>query len=246
MKDFSRYQKPMLEAAKKALPVIEKYWQKNPEYWLKEDQEELATHADFEAETAISKYLMSHTDVKQIWGEETANGRENPPTGLYWAIDPIDGTHNFVSGIPFFSISLALVEDGKIHLGVVADPTRNKIYTSWQIKKIEDHTRRVKLLLLGYGYQADQAGQRLFDFCMRQGFEPRALGTSALMLALAATDPELAVVALGVRFFDIAGGIALVEKSGKKIKLVRQGGLYDIWVGERAFEILDQLGSTQQ
>lgn len=237
---MEKYHIPMLQAVKAAIPIVKKHWQENPEYWIKnKDVGEMATHADFEAETAISQYLMEHTDIKQIWGEETANSRQAPPKGKYWVIDPIDGTHNFISGIPFFGISLALAEDNKVLAGVVADPMRDKIYTSWQIKKIHDHSGKVKLILLGYGYSNHQEGRKLFDFCISQGLDPRALGTAALMLSLAATDPELAVISLGVKFYDIAGGLALVEKSGKPYKVEKQGGLYSVWVGGIALKMLN-------
>src|SRR5690606_12906787 len=47
-----------------------------------------------------------------------------------WCLDPIDGTSNFASGMPFFSISLALIEKGEVTLGVVYDPVMNECFSA--------------------------------------------------------------------------------------------------------------------
>ncbi|MCK5359795.1 MAG: inositol monophosphatase, partial [Gammaproteobacteria bacterium] len=50
--------------------------------------------------------------------------------GIYWCLDPLDGTSNFAAGIPFFSISLALIENGQLIMGIVYDPTRDECFVA--------------------------------------------------------------------------------------------------------------------
>jgi myo-inositol-1(or 4)-monophosphatase len=69
--------------------------------------------------------------AKTVEGEEGASGeRALPRQGRYWLVDPLCGTNNFAAEVPFFAINVALVDDGRVMLGVVADGSTGEIHVA--------------------------------------------------------------------------------------------------------------------
>jgi len=93
----------------------------------------LCTEADLAAQEALTRSLqaihkvpvlgeeMSAAQQEEIWGD----GRQE-----LWCIDPIDGTSNFVHGLPYFAVSVALMREGKSVLGVVYDPLAKEMFAA--------------------------------------------------------------------------------------------------------------------
>jgi myo-inositol-1(or 4)-monophosphatase len=93
----------------------------------------LCTEADIATQTALTKKLQAILNVP-VLGEEmtTAEQRAQWDVGQQglWCIDPIDGTSNFVRGLPYFATSVALIREGKTVLGVVYDPLAKEIFAA--------------------------------------------------------------------------------------------------------------------
>ena len=93
----------------------------------------LCTEADIAAQNALTKKLQAILNVP-VMGEEMTGFEQNAlwkagHDGL-WCIDPIDGTSNFVRGLPYFAVSVALLRGGKSVLGVVYDPVANEMFAA--------------------------------------------------------------------------------------------------------------------
>jgi myo-inositol-1(or 4)-monophosphatase len=93
----------------------------------------LCTEADIAAQSALSKKLQAILNVP-VMGEEMTDAEQRAlwkagDDGL-WCIDPIDGTSNFVRGLPYFAVSVALLREGKSVLGVVYDPVANEMFAA--------------------------------------------------------------------------------------------------------------------
>jgi myo-inositol-1(or 4)-monophosphatase len=93
----------------------------------------LCTEADIAAQSALSKKLQAILNVP-VLGEEMTDVQQHAlweagHDGL-WCIDPIDGTSNFVRGLPYFAVSVALIREGKSVLGVVYDPVANEMFAA--------------------------------------------------------------------------------------------------------------------
>ena len=93
----------------------------------------LCTEADLAAQSALSKKLQAIINVP-VLGEEMTGVRqrelwETGHDGL-WCIDPLDGTSNFVRGLPYFAVSVALLREGKSVLGVVYAPVSNEMFAA--------------------------------------------------------------------------------------------------------------------
>lgn len=93
------------------------------------------TEADLAAQHALTRRLQAILPVpvlaeEQTEAEQQATWELASETGL-WCVDPIDGTTNFVSGLPFFAISVALIRAGRPVLGVVYDPAADELFAAW-------------------------------------------------------------------------------------------------------------------
>jgi myo-inositol-1(or 4)-monophosphatase len=93
----------------------------------------LCTEADLVAQAALTRKLQSILNVP-VLGEEMTDAEQHAlwkdgAAGL-WCIDPIDGTSNFVRGLPYFAVSVALMREGKSVLGVVFDPVANEMFAA--------------------------------------------------------------------------------------------------------------------
>ncbi|MET0048082.1 MAG: inositol monophosphatase family protein [Sedimenticola sp.] len=90
----------------------------------------LVTDADLASQEGIRQALKSRWPAIPLLGEEmeTAEQESVLRRGEYWCLDPLDGTTNYANGIPFFAVSLALIRDGEIVVGVVYDPVRNECF----------------------------------------------------------------------------------------------------------------------
>jgi myo-inositol-1(or 4)-monophosphatase len=89
-----------------------------------------------EADGAIQQRIASALQAR--WPDIAFVGEEMPPeeqqrmmqSSVVWCLDPLDGTSNFASGIPFFAISLALIENRQQKLGLIYDPVRRECFTA--------------------------------------------------------------------------------------------------------------------
>lgn len=86
----------------------------------------IVTDVDFRSEEAILKIIKSAFPEHNIIAEET--GEQKKDSEFTWYIDPLDGTNNFVMGIPYFSVSIALAKNSEVILGVVYNPIQDELY----------------------------------------------------------------------------------------------------------------------
>jgi len=93
----------------------------------------LLTEADTEMQQACEKFLTSNWAEYSFLGEESTNAEQVAALASdkgCWILDPVDGTSNFVSGIPIFSVSLALIVNKKIVAGLVYDPSQDEMFSA--------------------------------------------------------------------------------------------------------------------
>lgn len=93
----------------------------------------LCTDADIATQTALTRKLQAICNVP-VLGEEMSEDEQraiwqSSPEGL-WCVDPIDGTSNFVHGLPYFAVSVALLREGKSVLGVVYNPVADEMFAA--------------------------------------------------------------------------------------------------------------------
>ena len=95
----------------------------------------ILTEADLAAQQTIAEQLQQHWPDTVFLGEEMTTEQQaemlksNQPI---WCLDPLDGTSNFAAGIPYFCVSLALIQNGQVSLGIVYDPIRDEYFAAGQ------------------------------------------------------------------------------------------------------------------
>lgn len=113
-----------IEAAKAAGEVALHYFRTNLKVETKADRTPV-TQADRECEAQITEILSQHFPAYGFLGEEM--GERAGQVNTRWIIDPIDGTKNFIRGIPFFATLIALEENGEITAGIMSAPAINDL-----------------------------------------------------------------------------------------------------------------------
>lgn len=91
----------------------------------------LVTDVDVRAQTELSERLLKLADLPLL-SEEMTEPQQEEIIGStsYWCVDPIDGTSNFIYGVPYWCVSIALIIDGRIKFGVVYDPNRDECFSA--------------------------------------------------------------------------------------------------------------------
>ena len=190
---------------------------------------DFVSEIDRNAEKKIREVLLEAYPDHGIVGEEF--GSYNNSNNQYaWVIDPLDGTTNFLRGIPHFAISIGLIVDGLIKLGVVYDPLKNELFTAVkgggaQLNGKAIYVRldgRVKGGLLATGIpfsgrlleRSDQFSKAMTNLLNEKTAGIRRLGSAALDLAYVAAGRYDGFWEAGLKQWDIAAGIILVEEAG--------------------------------
>jgi histidinol-phosphatase len=113
-----------LEAARAGAEVIRRYYQRNLQVTLKADKSPV-TQADVETEQVIRRVLGQRFPAHGFYGEES--GQSSLDAEYLWLVDPIDGTKAFVREYPFFSTQIALMQRGRLIVGVSSAPVYGEL-----------------------------------------------------------------------------------------------------------------------
>ncbi|MBC8512390.1 MAG: inositol monophosphatase, partial [Dehalococcoidia bacterium] len=114
-----------IEAAREAGKILLAHFHSEKEIKHK-GKSNLVTEVDILSEKLIVELLKREYPDCNILSEESNS--TTPVAGYTWIVDPLDGTNNYVFGIPFFCTSIALVKDEDILLGVTYDPLRDELF----------------------------------------------------------------------------------------------------------------------
>ena len=187
---------------------------------------DLVTEIDRHAEAEILSILQrSFPDHACLCEESGLVGKEDAE--YQWVIDPLDGTMNFIHGLPHFSVSIALQQKGKLYQAVIYDPMRQELFTASRGegafldgKRLRvAQTKQLADALLGTGFPY-RPGQDL-DFYQRTSrhYTERAagirrLGSAALDLAYVAAGRLDGTWLSGLQAWDLAAGGLIVREAG--------------------------------
>jgi myo-inositol-1(or 4)-monophosphatase len=185
---------------------------------------DLVSYVDRTAEQMLVAALRKLLPEAGFMAEESGSslaGRYN------WIIDPLDGTTNFVHGIPIYSISIALQESNKTILGLVYEINQNECFYTWkdgpailnskQIRVSETNILANSLIATGFPYSDFSRLQpylELFNTLTRSTRGLRRLGSAAVDLAYVACGRFEAFYEYGLHPWDVAAGCFLVEQAG--------------------------------
>ena len=106
---------------------------------------DFVTEVDHAAEQAIIETLLGAYPGHAIWAEESGRQHGAQDSEFVWIIDPLDGTTNFIHGLPIYCVSIALSVKGKIEQAVVYDPSRNDLFTATKGRGAYLNDRRIRV-----------------------------------------------------------------------------------------------------
>ncbi len=212
-------------AAEKAGAIVLRHFETRVAREVKEDKS-FVTVADKEAEATIIAEIKKHFPDHGMWGEES--GEEKSTSPYQWIIDPIDGTSNFVNGIPIFGISIAALKDGVPIVGVIYQPVGNALYTAekgkgttWRGKRVyvSDGDTEHAMISFGNGRNDQERRRlnRLFVESERFVKSRRHLGSCVLEQAFVARGSTEGIICFGLNKWDYAAGTLLVQEAGGTI-----------------------------
>ncbi len=191
---------------------------------------DLVTQADVRSERLITARLRRAFPDHRILGEELGlqEARRSGARHI-WYVDPLDGTTNFAHGFPVFAVSLGLVEDERPVAGVVYNPVLDEMLTAIRgggakLNGRPIHVSSVRRLgesLLGTGFPVKKRSANpniryYWEYTLRSHGVRRA-GAAAIDLCSVATGRFEAFWEFGLKPWDTAAGILLVEEAGGKV-----------------------------
>jgi myo-inositol-1(or 4)-monophosphatase len=188
---------------------------------------DLVSEADVATERLIRARIEAARPDDAILGEE---GDDRPGTsGLRWVVDPLDGTVNFLFGIPQWCVSIACEDADGALAGVVYDPMRDETWAATRageatldgrpIRAVHRDSLATALVATGFGYDAAvrEAQARVVARLLPLVRDVRRLGAAALDLAWAAAGRYDAYYERGVKHWDVAAGALICARAGLEV-----------------------------
>ena len=186
--------------------------------------QDLVSIADRQVEEVIRTRLAAAFPGDGIMGEE-GETIEPPPGAGSWVIDPIDGTANFLRGVPYWSVALAYVEDGRTEIGVTYDPVHDELFAAARGRGTTRNGRKVRVsgcsdmrrAIVGSTFTFKMNIQDYADLIrgiLQAGADHRRLGSTALMMCHVADGRLDGCATLYCNSWDIIGGLLLVQEAG--------------------------------
>jgi myo-inositol-1(or 4)-monophosphatase len=220
--------KVALQAAHKAGDLIGRNFQnlQNADIQAK-GENDFVTRIDKEAEAIIGNVIAGHFPGHQILAEE--GGLSWQKSEYLWVIDPLDGTTNFIQGIPHFAISLALLRNGTVIFGLIYDPLSRECFHAYagqgaflnDARIVVSRTAKMSSALgsTGFPFKALQFLEQysnVFKIMLSQCQDLRRCGSAALDLAYTACGRYDFFWEAHLLPWDFMAGKLIVEEAGGK------------------------------
>ncbi len=220
--------KAACHAAQEAGALLVRHADKPKHVSIKSNPVDLVTEIDKASERLIRRILRRTAPDFGFLGEE--RGAEESSSAYRWIVDPIDGTNNFVHGLPLFGVSIGLEHRGKMVVGVIYDPMRRELFSSLRSHGAYLNGRRIRvaatkklaqsLVATGFSFNFRKHPQPYLgwfqDFqCKSHGV--RRLGSTVFCLASVAAGRLEGFYERDLWPWDVAAGMLLVEEAGGKV-----------------------------
>ena len=191
------------------------------------NKSDFVTWVDKSSEKKIIEIIHGTFPTHKIYAEESAREKQG---GHRWIIDPLDGTTNYIHGVPIFSVSIGLEHDGELLLGVVYDPNQDELFYAEKgggafLNDIQIHVSKINdpelaLLATGYPFRAKQhleIYQQSFKNLFLQVSGIRRAGSAALDLSYIACGRFDGFWELDLKPWDLAAAAIILNEAGGSI-----------------------------
>ncbi len=193
---------------------------------------DLVSEADLASERAIRELLAQRRPHDGFIGEE--GGQDEGSSGLSWVVDPLDGTINFLFGIPEWCVSVAVRDSAGTVAGAVYDPNRDELFSATRYRRptlvgprgevelsgsTRDGELATAMVATGFAYGADvrAAQAKVLARLIPRVRDVRRFGSAALDLTWTAAGRYDAYFERSVKQWDIAAGALICERAGLRV-----------------------------
>ena len=212
---------------------------------------DVVTEVDHLSEALILDAIRQAYPGDALLAEETGehHGDEQAATsgvGRVWVVDPLDGTINYANGIPFFCVSVAMVEDGRPAVGVIHDPTRHETYAATAdgpatvegIAVTASDKEQLSDFVISMALSGRNLSGRVRE--LRKAIRvPRSMGSAAMALAYVANGRFDAFVQQGgLSTWDIAAAGLVAERGGATVTNLEGGPWFEIAAASKSIGVL--------
>jgi myo-inositol-1(or 4)-monophosphatase len=223
------------EAARRAgQELLERFGGPRRQVRAKSSPTDMVSEADEAAERAIRALLAQRRPTDGVLGEE--GGDVEGSSGVRWVVDPLDGTTNFLYGLPQWCVSVACEDAAGTIAGVVLDPLRDEAWDATrdgparlngdavEASRLTDLGRA--LVATGFGYDQDVRARQaaVLEDVLPRVRDIRRGGSAALDLAAAAGGRVDAYWERGVQAWDITAGELICARAGLEVRRLEPAG----------------------
>ena len=216
-----------IAAARAGSEVLQRYFRRDGLQVSRKGQNDFVTEADKASESAVLAVIHQRFPDHRILAEEGGAADLNQGSDTEWLVDPLDGTTNFLQGLPVWCVSVACRRAGQVLAGVVLDPEGDNLFTalrgqgaSWNGRPMTA-SRHPGLdgafLATGYPFRALSTLDvylNIFRDVFRRSKAIRRCGSAALDLAYTAAGVYDGFFEFRLSPWDIGAGILLIEEAG--------------------------------
>jgi myo-inositol-1(or 4)-monophosphatase len=194
------------------------------------------SEADLAAERLIRERLAAARPGDAVLGEEGGDrAPAAPESGLRWIVDPLDGTVNFLFGIPQWSVSIACEEAGEVLAAVVFDPLRDETFTAARGGEAAVNGRSIggsqrdelatAMVATGFSYDARIRALQAQTVArvLPRVRDIRRFGSAAIDLAWTACGRYDAYYERGLQQWDLAAGACICRRAGLEVRELAAG-----------------------
>jgi myo-inositol-1(or 4)-monophosphatase len=185
---------------------------------------DFVSEVDYQAEQEIIQVIHKAYPSHGVLAEESGSQEGDE---YVWIIDPLDGTTNYLHGFPQFAVSIAVQHKGKIEQAVVYDPLRQELFTATRGAGAQLNNRRIRVsklpsldgALLGTGFPFKELSRletflATFRTLLTKTAGIRRAGSAALDLAYVAAGRMDGFWEFGLKKWDMAAGVLLIQEAG--------------------------------
>ena len=242
MSGFSFQLGGLIATARTAGEILSRYFRRGMvSHRMKAGRANVVTEADLESQRAIIERLSRLFPRVPIVGEEDES-TGGADAEMYFLVDPLDGTLNFLHGIPFFSVSIALMQGETPLVGVVYAPVLDELFYATRgagaflngrrLGRRGKRSIREAIAVTGWPYDPTLLSwaQRSLSLVQKEVQEVRILGTSSLEMCYIAAGFIDVYWEVGLYPWDLAAGWAIVTEAGGMVT-DPAGGEFDLRSG---------------
>ncbi|RBQ29490.1 inositol monophosphatase family protein [Aliarcobacter vitoriensis] len=233
--------KKLIKIIKKAGKILKKGFYSNKDVTFKA-KKDLVTKYDVAVENYLKKHFSKHFKEFNIIAEESDNSKVEFNNSII--IDPIDGTTNFVNGVPHTAISVGVYKNKKPYLAVVYNPILDELYVAKvgkgaflngkELKVSTEEDLQKSLLATGFPYTSGSNEDDLNDVLKKikdvlpHCQDLRRLGSASIDLCMVAKGTFEGYYEMNLKPWDVSAGVLILSEAGGKITNI-SGGEYNLF-----------------